>query len=210
MIHLGISKEKIHIIPNGVGKPFKPQPQKSIAGAKEKYSIKNPYFLFVGTHDPRKNLAGLIQAWESLNLISHSLFIAGGVGKIFSNKNRFKNDPLPIHVSDEELPALYSGAVAVIVPSFYEGFGLTVLESMACGTPVIAADIPVFRELFEGAAFFTNPHQPNEIANAMQRIIEEKSLAMTLRENGLAHAAKFSWDVAAHQTQEAINYFGIT
>jgi glycosyltransferase involved in cell wall biosynthesis len=200
--HLGIQEENIHVIHNGVGKPFEPQPQKAIEIVKEKYGLKKPYFLFVGTDEPRKNVAALAQAWESSNLKSHSLFIAGAEGRVFANQKSREAHPQQAHVSDEELPALYSGAGAVIVPSFYEGFGLTVLEAMACGTPVIASDIPVFRELFGEAALFIDPHESKEIANAVMKIIEDRSLAMKLREQGLRCASRFSWDAAAGKTQE--------
>jgi len=202
--HLSTLQGKIHVIHNGVGKPFEPQPQKSIELVKEKYGLKKPYFLFVGTNEPRKNLTGLIQAWKSLNLRTYSLFVAGTEGKVFVNERGRETQPLQVYVSDEELPSLYSGATAVVVPSFYEGFGLTVLESMACGAPVIASDIPAFRELFDEAVLFINPHEPMEIADAALKIIEDKSLAMKLREKGLAHAAKFSWDEAARKTQDVI------
>ena len=202
--HLGIPEEKIHVIHNGVGKPFEPQPQSAIELVKEKYELKKPYFLFVGTDEPRKNLSGLVQAWESLELKSHSLFVAGTTGKVFSKERGRETRPLQIYVSDEELPALYSGAAAVIVPSFYEGFGLTVLEAMACGAPVIASDIPVFRELFEGAALFSDPHEPKKIADAMSKIIKDKLLTMKLREQGLVYASKFSWDESARKTQGVI------
>ncbi len=204
MFYLRIPKEKIHVIHNGVGNPFEPQPQKSIETVNEKYELKKPYFLFVGTDEPRKNVAALIQAWESLKLKSHSLFVAGATGKVFSEERGRDTRPLQIYVSDEELPALYSDAAAVIVPSFYEGFGLTVLEAMACGAPVIVSDIPVFRELFDETALFTNPLEPKELANSMLKIIEDKSLAMKLREKGLKHAAKFSWNESARNTQDVI------
>jgi glycosyltransferase involved in cell wall biosynthesis len=202
--HLEISEDKIHVIHNGVGESFKFQQQKSIETAREKYGLSKPYFLFVGTHEPRKNLTRLMQAWELLNLKSHSLFIAGAEGNVFSNNRGRETRPLQAYISDEHLPALYSGATAVIVPSFYEGFGLTILEAMACGAPVIVSDIAVFREIFNGAALFVDPHDPQEMANAMMKIVEDKSFAMTLREKGLSHASKFSWDESARKTQGII------
>lgn len=203
-VHLGIPEKKIHVVHNGVGTPFEPHSQITVELTKEKYGLKKPYFLFVGTDEPRKNVAGLLQAWESLKLKTHSLFIAGAEGNVFANQMGRETQPPHTNVSDEDLPALYSGAAAVVVPSFYEGFGLTALEAMACGTPVIASDIPVFRELFDEAALFVNPHEPKEIANAMLKIIEDKSLGMKLRKKGLEHAAKFSWDNSANKTQDVI------
>ena len=200
--HLGIPEGKIHVIYNGVGKPFEPQPQKTIEMVKEKYGLKKPYFLFVGTNEPRKNLAGLIQAWENLNLKTHSLFVASAEGKVFAPTTSHTESMT--YVPDTELPALYSGATAVIVPSFYEGFGLTILEAMACGAPVIISDIPVFRELFDRAALFINPNETQEIANAILKMIEEKLLITRLREQGIEHASKFSWDEAACKIQEII------
>ena len=200
--HLGIPDEKIHVIYNGVSTPFEPQSKMKIDLAKEKYELKKPYFLFVGTDEPRKNIAGLVQAWEHLKLKSHSLFVAGTNGKVFAPAASHSENMT--YVPDAELPALYSGAVAVIVPSFYEGFGLTALEAMACGAPVIVSDIPVFRELFDGAVLFVDPHKPKEIANMIQRIVEDKLVAIDLREKGLAHAQNFSWNESAQKTQNVI------
>jgi len=198
-IRLGIPDKKIHVIHNGVGKPFEPQPQDLIDAVKRKYKLDKSYFLFVGTNEPRKNLSNLINAWESLNLKTHTLFIAGGKENIFAPTSIHANSTA--YVSDEELPALYAGATAFVSPSLYEGFGLPILEAMACGTPVIASDIPVFRELFKGAVFFINPQAVSQIANAMQKIIDDQALANTLRERGLQLSKKFTWDEAAHKTQ---------
>ncbi|MFN8413875.1 MAG: glycosyltransferase family 1 protein [Anaerolineales bacterium] len=196
-LHLGIPEYKIHVIYNGVGKPFECQPSEKVSEVKRKYALEKPYFLFVGTNEPRKNLAVLTQAWQILNSHTHTLFIAGGEGTVFK-KTDFSHQN---YVPDEDLPALYAGATAHVIPTLYEGFGLTALEAMACGTPVIASDIPIFRELFKDEVLFSNPHDANELAIAMQKIIDHKSLADELREKGLHLAKKLSWDETAHQTQ---------
>src|SRR5690606_32808340 len=122
-----------------------------------------PYFLFVGTMEPRKNLKALLQAWEMADLNGYELFIAGteSAGHIFNSTNhghplrhagsRYAARTAPLrgsqrvtYVPDQDLPALYSGAAALVSPSLYEGFGLPILEAMACGAPVIASDIAVF------------------------------------------------------------------
>jgi glycosyltransferase involved in cell wall biosynthesis len=200
--HLNIPNEKIHVIHNGVGKPFVPQAQKVIELTKEKYGIKKPYFLFAGTREPRKNLKFLLEAWKFFASKTHELFLAGREGYVFSQSAGHVSNMTC--VPDEDLSALYSGATAFVFPSLYEGFGLPVLEAMACGTPVIASDMAVFREIFDDAAILVNPHEPKEIANAMQKIIDDKDLAANLRERGLQKAARFSWDESAQKTQSVI------
>lgn len=108
------------------------------------------------------------------------------------------------YIADEDLPALYSGAAAFVFPSLYEGFGLPILEAMACGTPVIASDIEAFREIYGDAAMLVNPREPKEIAHAMQFIIEDKPIGENLRQRGLEKAAQLSWDESARRTQTVI------
>jgi glycosyltransferase involved in cell wall biosynthesis len=202
--HLGIPEENIHVIHNGVGKPFEPQSQKTIDSVRRKYKLDKPYFLFVGTIEPRKNLQTLIRAWESLNLKTHSLFIAGTEGRVFANDERRETRPLQNYISDEDLPALYSGATAFIVPSFYEGFGLTALEAMACGAPVIASNTTVFPEILGDAALLIDSKDPVEISNAMQKIIEDQIFADTLRERGLQLVKNYTWDQAARKIKSLL------
>jgi glycosyltransferase involved in cell wall biosynthesis len=129
------------------------------------------------------------------------LFIAGGKGKVFKSTSAKINTA---YVPDEDLPALYSGAVACILPSFYEGFGLTALEAMACNTPVITSEIPAVREILDDAALYVNPLNVNEIANAMQIILDDPALANTLQNRGLRRSKLFSWDETALKTQSLL------
>jgi glycosyltransferase involved in cell wall biosynthesis len=189
------------VIHNGVGKPFEPQTQSAIDQVRKKYKLDKPYFLFVGTNEPRKNAATLIQAWERLNSQSHMLFIAGGNGKIFKSTSiKINMDYVP----DQDLPALYSGAIAYILPSLYEGFGLTALEAMACNTPVIASDISAMREILNDAALFVNPLDVNGIANAMQSLLDDPALANALRDRGLRQSKMFSWNETARKTRSLL------
>jgi glycosyltransferase involved in cell wall biosynthesis len=202
--HLGIPEENIHVIHNGVGRPFEPQSQKTIDSVGRKYKLDKPYFLFVGTIEPRKNLPILLQAWESLNLKTHSLFIAGTEGRVFANDEGRETRPRQKYISDEDLPALYSGATAFVVPSFYEGFGLTALEAMACGAPVIASNTTALPEILGDAALLIDPKDPVEISNAMQKIIEDRIFANTLRERGLQLTKNFTWDQAARKIKSLL------
>lgn len=200
--HLKIPNQKIHVIPNGVGKPFEPQSAREIQRVKEKYNLNQPYFLFVGTLEPRKNLGTLLRAWEIFNSKQFTLAIVGTTGKVFANVGRIGNPPHALgYVPDEDLPALYAGAAALVIPSLYEGFGLPALEALACGTPVVASNISAFPEVLGDAALFVNPLDSNEIARAMQRIAEDKALANDLRARGLQRATQFSWDDSARKVE---------
>ncbi|MDP1544578.1 MAG: glycosyltransferase family 1 protein [Anaerolineales bacterium] len=196
--HLGIPDEKIHVIYNGVGKPFAPKSAKEIKVVREKYGIKKPYFLFVGTLEPRKNLKSLLSAWEQLSLKTHELFLAGAEGRVFSSTSHAKCVTTP---PDQDLSALYSGATAFIFPSFYEGFGLPVLEAMSCGTPVITSNTTALAETYQDSAILINPEMPEEIARAMQCIIADGTLSNSLRERGLKKASELTWDKSAQKTQ---------
>jgi glycosyltransferase involved in cell wall biosynthesis len=199
-IHLGIPQEKIHVIHNGVGTPFEPQSQTRVEEVKKKYKLDKPYFLFVGTNEPRKNLSTLLQAWKDLKNSVHTLFIAGGRGNVFADTDF----GVSIYVPDEDLPALYSGATAYVTTSHYEGFGLPALEAMACGTPVIAPNTTSFPEILGNAALLIDPNNSTEITIAMQKMMDDPQLANRLRENGLGQIKNFTWERAAEKTQSLL------
>ena len=206
--HLEIPEHKIHVIPNGVGKPFEPQTKTSVDKARQKYNLRKPYFLFVGTHQPRKNLGRLFEAFEKLNTPTHMLAIAGEKGKVFADpagqNSDFTNIQFLGYVPDFDLPALYSGAGTVLTTSLYEGSGLTALEAMACGAPVIASNTTSFPEVTGDAALLVNPHHVEEIVNAMQKLIEDSRLANSLCENGLQRASQFTWDGSARKIRSLL------
>jgi glycosyltransferase involved in cell wall biosynthesis len=209
--HLSIPESKLHVVYDGVGRPFKPQSQKALSEIREKYGLKKPYFLFVGTQEPRKNLKTLFQAWDSflLSNTDYSLVIAGQKGTVFSAHGAGKVLNLTYvqfldYVPDDDLPALYSGAFATLVPSLYEGFGLTALEAMACGTPVIASNTTSFPEVVGNSALSVDPANANEIANAMLQISDNPALANTLSEGGIQHASQFTWDESARKIQSLL------
>lgn len=197
--HLRIDPQKIQVFLNGVGKPFEPQSRNRIECVKQKYNLNKPYFLFVGTIEPRKNIKLLLQAWQQAKLNSHGLVLAGSEGRVF--KPTVGLEMKPIQISDEDLPAVYAGATAFINPSVYEGFGLTVLEAMACGAPVIAARIPAFVEIFGESALLVNPQDSLGLSESMKAIAGDRTLATSLRERGLQRAAELTWDESARRTQ---------
>lgn len=199
---LQIPEEKICVVYNGVAPEFQPQTAEKVEAVKKKHAIEKPYLLFVGTLEPRKNLKNLLKAWKLLKPSKQSLLIVGRKNTgVFSNTAA---DATMIKIRDEDLPAIYTGASACIVPSFYEGFGLTTLEAQACGTPLIASDIPVFREILGETAIYTDPQNPHHMAGVIQRVLEDKSLADDLRHKGLQNASRYTWDESARQTGEIL------
>jgi len=157
--YLSIKPNFIDVIANTIDRNFyKPQDSKKVAQIKTKYKLGN-YFLFVGNIEPRKNLITLIEAFEKARLKDTTLLIVGGDGwlneDIYARIELAKTNGIDIRknksfVPDEELPALFTGANALVLPSWHEGFGLTAIQAVACGTKVLSADIPVLREIAAG------------------------------------------------------------
>jgi glycosyltransferase involved in cell wall biosynthesis len=158
-----------------------------------------PYFLFVGTLEPRKNLDTLLAAWREVRRRHPVDLVLAGRRR--ADAPEISAEPglrLAGEVADEELAALYSGAVAFVYPSLYEGFGLPVLEAMQCGAPVIASR--AVREAAGDAAVYADGER--ELATAMTQVLTNSGLAASMREASLTHASGFSWERAARRTRE--------
>ncbi len=172
---------KIAVTPNGVDEIFFTDGPRA----------EGRYFLFVGNDKPHKNVEGLVAAFSELR--DATLVLVG------AEFRRYRDVPgviTPGFVSIEELAALYRGAIALVMPSLEEGFGLPVAEAMAAGTPVIAADIAALVEVTGGAAFHVNPRSVQAIADAMRNVTREHV------ESGRARAARFTWSRCAELTRE--------
>ncbi len=179
------------------------------------------YFLYLGRSNPHKNVDRLIRAFAQLssNLSpklsqgeDYELWIAGSSDRRYtpdliqlaaslgvSKQVKFLN-----YVPDAELPEMINRSIALVFPSLWEGFGLPVLEAMACGTPVITSNLSALKEVAGDAALLVNPYQTAEIAGAMQEIIQDSGLRSHLRRLGLARAAQFTWQQTAAATQSVI------
>ncbi|MEZ4657957.1 MAG: glycosyltransferase family 1 protein [Caldilineaceae bacterium] len=198
--------EKIHVIYEGIDARFQPAALEEIARVKALHSPQRPYLLMVGTLEPRKNHATAIRALARLKQRGspHQLLIVGGLGWMFEPVHKLL-DELRLHddvhftgyVPNEDLPALYSGADAVLLPSLYEGFGFTVLEAMACGAPVICSNVSSLPEVAGNAALMTPPEDDEALAAAIQRLLAEPGLADDLRQKGAERAALFRWERCA-------------
>ena len=185
---LDVPDEKVRVIPNAVGPPFAPEGD-AAAG---------DYVLAVSTLEPRKNLPRLVDAFERADLNGCRLLVAGapGWGGVWLGGDGVS---WLGEVGDEELARLYRGARCVAYVSLYEGFGLPVLEAMACGAPVVAARTGAAEEVSGGAAVLVDPLDPDAIAAGLAEAVDRRE---ELRVSGLERAQAFSWAGAARATVE--------
>ena len=177
------------------------------------YDRQRPYLLFVSTIEPRKNIANLVEAFNQLKSshgIDHDLLLVGKKGwryePIFEAIGRSPwraNIHHLNYLSDRQVQALYSQADVFVYPSFYEGFGLPVLEAMTLGAPVVTSNVSSLPEVAGDAALYANPHVPGELAEQIWRVVNSPSLRENLIERGHAQAARFSWRRTAEETLKA-------
>jgi len=205
-----VPPDKIRVIYEGVDRRFTPisNPQ-SLNDIREKYRLPERFILHVGTIEPRKNLPLLFEALTAQSMSDSVLVVTGKTGwltePIFARLNALGvHDRVRFtgYVPDEDLPALLSAASALVMPSRYEGFGLPVLEAMACGTPVVAANMSSLPEVGGEAALYAPLDDPGAWVELIDRVMNDAALRTSMREKGLRQAAKFRWDVAARQTAQ--------
>lgn len=162
-----------------------------------------PYVLCVASHTARKNLRALVPAARALAKIGVELRVAGGHRPQFAAEAGLEGLTLLGAVPDAELPALYAGALAFVLPSVYEGFGLPVLEAMAAGTPVVASDVTALPETCGGAARLVAP-EPEALRDALLDLVEDEAERARLREVGLARARGFTWERTAGEVDAVV------
>jgi Glycosyltransferase len=210
MAYFNLPSDKIYVIPEGVDTLFfKPAGNAEIKVIKEKYAIKYSYFLFVSAVEWLKNVQNAIMGYilaKKKFLFPHQLVIVGihGIGfDIFKEMVRENNLEEEIiftgYIPDKDIVCLYSGAEAHILPSFYEGFGITVLEAMACGCPVLASKTSCMPEVIGNAGLYFDPEKPEEISRSMVKIEGDKILRKKLVEKGYQLVKKFTWDSSAQR-----------
>lgn len=174
------------------------------------------YFLYIGRHDPYKNISSLIKAFASLtNCREYELWIAGTPDKRFTPSLKSLAEELSIadrvkfleYVSYTELLTIINQAIALVFPSLWEGFGLPVLEAMACGTPVITSNLSSIPEVAGDAAILIDPYNIGEITEAMKNIVEDEKLRSQLRTAGLTRAKLFSWEKTGEATAAILHRY---
>lgn len=207
---------KVSVIYNGVSDEFRSQSEMAVVQLRQKYGLPARFLLYLGTLEPRKNLSLLIRAyarWQAeqsfhgkFNDDVH-LVLAGGKGWFYEEIFQLVQAlglaewiHFPGFIPTDELPTWYSAAEAFIYPSLFEGFGLPVLEAMACGVPVICSDIPVLQEVAgEGALTFVRTDE-DALAHTIDQLLRDQSLRENLVKAGCAQAQKFSWRACAEAT----------
>ncbi len=183
---------------------------------RQNINSKQSYFLYLGRHDPYKNIQGLIAAFAALkNKQNYQLWIAGSPDKRYTPQ--LKQQILELNIKDQvkiidyvpyqELPIILSNAIALVFPTFWEGFGLPALEAMACGTPVITSNLASLPEVVGDAAILINPKNKLEITNAMAKIAEDSAMRSRLSKLSLERAKLFSWEKTGNATKEVLQQF---
>jgi glycosyltransferase involved in cell wall biosynthesis len=210
-----VPAERVSVVPLGVDlATFRPASSDEVAAARRRYRIDGPYLLSLTGIEPRKNLPMLLQAYAALpDDVRPALVLAGPVAPWNPegwDLLRPALEALPAtvrarivltgYVPERDKVALLSGAEALVYPSLYEGFGLPVIEAMACGAPVLTSNISALPETAGTAAVLVDPHDRDAITHGIERIVTDPALRASLREAGAVRATRFSWDDAARQT----------
>jgi glycosyltransferase involved in cell wall biosynthesis len=195
----GVSPEKVSNVGCGVDPAYDPNG--------DSYGLPFPYFLSVTNRKRHKNEYRMVEAFAKASLDPRIHLVLTGestpglVGCIEAHQLRSRVNFVGI-VPEERLPSLYRGAEALIFPSLYEGFGLPILEAMACGTPVVAANTTALPEVAGDAALLVDPTSVQQISRAMEQVVSDTSLRQQLREKGRMRAAEFSWASTVSRVRE--------
>ena len=205
--HLGVSEDKVFAIPEAARACFYPAPASETEPVRQRLGIQPEFILFVGTVEPRKNLLTLARALE--RIANTQLVIAGQKGWLSDDlmaylENSDIRDRVLFtgHLSDDDLRALYSSCRVFVYPSLYEGFGLPLLEAMACGAPVVTSNVASILETVGDAAQLVSPTDANELAHAIITLLDNTPQRDHLSAAGIEHAKKFSWQRTAATTWE--------
>jgi glycosyltransferase involved in cell wall biosynthesis len=209
MTWLDVPPEKTTVVYPGVEARFRPLSDRAAGAAvRARYGIGDrPFVLGVGTLEPRKNWPALIRAWATIRrrtALPHRLVLAGGKGWLYEDifaaaaASGFQEDIVFTgFVDDADLPALYGSAAVFGYFSLYEGFGIPVIEAMACGIPVVCSDNSSLPEAAGDAALLVGTADEAGLADGLQRLLEDETLRSDLRARGLAQAARFTWEASA-------------
>jgi glycosyltransferase involved in cell wall biosynthesis len=213
----GIAPEHCVAIPNGIDGRFRPSSAGALDAFQQKHGIARPYLLCVGSWEPRKNLATLLEAWKKLGRSDMELILGGGVGSVFRDRG-FAEIPAGVRlwgrIAEDDLVPLLSGAHGFVFPSLYEGFGLPPLEAMACGCPALVSSATSLPEVCgapfdpatgSGSALYFEPLDVEQLAERIRQFVAmDTTTRNCLVRNSLVHAEPFTWERTAAQTRQVL------
>ena len=213
--HYGVPTERIQVISHGVDADFAPvRDPETLAAVRARYGLQTDYLLYLGTLQPRKNIGRLVEAFLRSRERSGrqvALVLAGQPGWLMNTIDTRIADAESRgavirlgYVPRTDLAALFSGALAFVFPSLYEGFGLPVLEAMACGTPVLASSTSSLPEVVDDAGLLVDPRDTDAMREALTRLVREPELRERLSAMGLERARRFTWERCARETLDVI------
>ncbi len=212
--YFGIAPSRVEVIYNGVSPRFRPDvPEEERGRVAQKYGLARPYLLFLGGEKPHKNAQNVVRAFAEARRrrpdLPHALVLAGPIPA-----NRARIDALiaaldvgwsivrPGRIAEDDLPGLFAGADLLLYPTLYEGFGLPVVEAMACGTPVLTSSTSALQEIAGGYAYLVDPLDVDAIAQGIVLLTTDAKVRSDFIELGRKRARDFSWDKAAKRTLE--------
>ncbi|MBC8005971.1 MAG: glycosyltransferase family 4 protein [Verrucomicrobia bacterium] len=209
-----ILNNHIDVVYNGVNTLYTPTGEAERKAAKERYSMGKDYFLFIGSLHPRKNIVGLLKAFDAfrasvesdvkLMIVGGSMFKTGEIEQTYQAM-RYKSDVVFTgRVTSEELHQILGAALALTFVPYFEGFGIPVIEAMSAGIPVISSNTTSLPEVGGDAVLYVDPHDMNQLKEAMVRINNDDKLRQSLIEAGFRQKEKFSWDKTAQLLWESI------
>jgi len=212
--HYSVIRDKIDVVYNGVAEGFKPLPPERIREIREEFSEGDPYFIFVGSIHPRKNIINLLKAFDLFRLRTSypmNLLIVGKKQWCSSSieethrKMKYQKDVIFTGRLDvDKLQQVVASAFALTYVSLFEGFGIPLLEAMKCNVPVITSNITSMPEVAGDAALFVDPYRPDEIAQAMEQLATNEQLRKELIRKGAVRCENFSWELSANLLWQSI------
>ncbi len=207
---------QVDVVYNGVNEAFKPVDESVASEIRKQHTGGNPYFVYVGSLHKRKNIDNMLLAFEAFKAIdnrNHKMVIVGehmfgtnGLQKVLDSM-KYKDDVVFTgRLYNDQLSRVVASASALLLVSYFEGFGIPIIEAMKCDVPVISSNVTSMPEVADNAALLVDPHSVVAISQAMQKVVNDQSLRLSLIENGRLVRQKFSWDLTAQRMWESMSH----